>query len=73
MLRLVRRTEYHLFPKWAAMHCDMCDRYKKDVCHRKTITIGAKSGTVRTKFCDECAATVTKWSQPEEDNNRPRR
>jgi len=67
---LVRTTEYHLFPKLAAMHCDLCDRYKKDVRQRKTITIGSKSGTVRTKFCDECAATVTSWLQPKDRENQ---
>jgi uncharacterized protein YlaI len=45
------------------MHCDLCDRYKKDVRQRKVITVGLKSGTLRTKFCNECAATVTKWLQ----------
>lgn len=60
---LARTTEYHLFPKLAAMHCDLCDRYKKDVRQRKVITVGLKSGTLRTKFCNECAATVTKWLQ----------
>jgi hypothetical protein len=63
---LVRITEYHLFPKLAAMHCDECDRYKNDVRQRKVITVGMKSGTVRTKFCDECAATVAKRLQQED-------
>jgi hypothetical protein len=48
------------------MHCDLCDRYKKDVRQRKVITVGMKSGTLRTKFFDECAATVANWLQQEE-------
>jgi len=57
-----------------ATKCDMCGQHKESVRPRRVITIGLKSGTVRAKFCDECAATVTKWSQPkdEEDNNRQR-
>lgn len=66
MRLLVRMTEHHLFPKLAAIHCDLCDGYKKDVRQRKVITVGMKSGTLRTKFCDQCAATVTKWSQAKE-------
>jgi uncharacterized protein YlaI len=71
MRRLVRTTEYRLFPKLAAMHCDVCDRYKNDVRQRKVITVGMKSGTLRTKFCDECAATVTKQSQQGEQTRLP--
>ena len=66
MLRLVKLVEKQLFPKphaTAAMKCDMCGGHKESVCQRKVITVGLKSGTVRTKFCDECAATVTKWLQ----------
>jgi hypothetical protein len=52
----------------------MCGQHKESVRSRRRITIGVESGTVRWQFCDECAATVKKWSQPkdEEDNNRQR-
>ncbi|SRR6266478_9667796 len=57
-----------------ATKCDMCGQRKQSVRQRTAITIGLETGTVRTKFCDECAATVTKWSPPkdEEDNNQQR-
>jgi hypothetical protein len=52
------------------MKCDICGQQKESVRVRKVMTVGLKSGTVRSKFCDECAATVTKWY--EKDNNRQR-
>jgi hypothetical protein len=77
MLQLVKVVEKHLFPKAdgpAAMKCHMCGQHKESVHSRRRITIGLESGTVRWQFCDECAATVKKWSQPkdEEDNKRQR-
>ena len=39
--------------------CDRCGQHKQSVRSRTTITIGRESGTVRCKFCDECAAL---WS-----------
>jgi len=54
----------------ASMKCDMCGQHEKSVRPRKTITVGLRSGTVRTKFCDECAATVTKWLQPKDGQDQ---
>jgi len=58
----------------AALKCHMCGERKKSVRSRTTITIGLHSCTVRWQFCDECVAMVTKWSQPddEQDNDRQR-
>ena len=63
MIGLIRLVEKHLFAKAsekAALKCDMCGQHKESVRPRGVITVGLKSGTVRTKFCDECAATVAK-------------
>jgi uncharacterized protein YlaI len=63
---LVKLVEKRLFPQAAMMKCDLCGQHKESVRQRKVITVGMKSGSVRTKFCDECAATVTSWLQPED-------
>jgi len=41
-----------------ASKCDVCGQRKETVRPRTTVTVGAQSGTVRTKFCDQCAAMV---------------
>jgi hypothetical protein len=41
-----------------ATKCDLCGQRKESVRPRTLITVGSQSATVRTKFCDECAATV---------------
>ncbi len=38
--------------------CDSCGERTETVRQRKLITIGTNSGTVRAKFCDECAARL---------------
>jgi uncharacterized protein YlaI len=43
-----------------ATKCDLCGQHKKSVRPRTLITVGLRSATVRTKFCDECAAKVEK-------------
>jgi len=53
-----------------AIKCDICGQQKESVRVHKVMTVGLKSGTVRSKFCDECTATVTK--RYEKDNNRQR-
>jgi hypothetical protein len=50
-----------------ATKCDMCGRRKESVCQRRAITVGLETGTVRTKFCDECAATVAKQAKGSTD------
>jgi hypothetical protein len=40
--------------------CDLCGRCKENVRPRTQITVGLQSGTVRTKFCDQCATAVEK-------------
>ena len=62
---LVKLVEKRLFPQAARMKCDLCGQHKESVRQRKVITVGLRSGTVRTKFCDECAAVVTKWLKGE--------
>jgi hypothetical protein len=46
----------------------MCGQHKESVRQRKVITVGIESGVVRTKFCGECAATVSDWSRFEKQN-----
>jgi len=41
-----------------ASKCDLCGQHKESVRPRTTVTVGAQSGTVRTKFCDQCVAMV---------------
>jgi hypothetical protein len=53
-----------------ATKCDMCGQHKESVRSRTVITIGLNSGTVRWKFCDECAATVSEWSQPKDQEDK---
>ena len=38
--------------------CDLCGQHKESVRPRTTVTVGAQSGIVRTKFCDQCVAMV---------------
>src|SRR5262249_6608313 len=38
--------------------CDRCGQHKPTVRSRRVIEIGMQTGTVRAKFCDECAAIV---------------
>jgi hypothetical protein len=38
--------------------CDQCGERKETVRPRKTITVGLKSGVLRWKFCEECAANL---------------
>ncbi len=45
-----------------ASKCDLCGQRKEGVRAHTLITVGLQSGTVRTKFCDECAANVEKWN-----------
>ena len=54
-----------------ATRCDMCGQHQESVRPRRVITVGKKSGTVRTKFCDECAAVVTKWLEGEDTIESP--
>jgi hypothetical protein len=49
--------------------CDQCGERKERVRPRKTITVGLKSGILRWKFCEECAAKLTaEWLQSKEGN-----
>jgi hypothetical protein len=43
-----------------ATKCDLCGLRKESVRPRTLITLGMQSATVRTKFCDQCAAMVEK-------------
>ncbi len=54
-----------------ATRCDMCGQCQESVRPRRVSTVGKNSGTVRTKFCDECAAVVTKWLKGEETIQSP--
>jgi|GEM_PF-5867779 hypothetical protein len=38
--------------------CDLCGKHKPTVRQRKVATIGAVSRTIRSKFCDECVASI---------------
>jgi hypothetical protein len=40
--------------------CDRCRQHKPTVRSRRVIEIGMQTGTVRAKFCDECAAAIAK-------------
>ena len=54
-----------------ATRCDMCRQCQESVRPRTVSTVGKNSGTVRTKFCDHCAAVVTKWLKGENTIERP--
>jgi len=41
-----------------ASKCDLCGQHKGSVRPRTTVTVESQSGTVRTKFCDQCIARV---------------
>ncbi len=43
-----------------AAKCDKCGEHKQSVRSRRVITVGLKSGSVRTRFCNECAAMIAK-------------
>jgi hypothetical protein len=45
-----------------ASKCDLCGRRSETVRPRTLIAVGTQSGAVRTKFCDQCAATVKNWN-----------
>src|SRR5215469_10915229 len=51
--------------------CDLCGQRQESVRPRRVITVGKKSCTVRTKFCDQCAAVVTKWLEGEKTTESP--
>jgi len=57
----------------AATKCHMCGQHKESARSRRRITIGLKSGTVRWQFCDECAATLKKQSEPKDEDNNGQR
>jgi hypothetical protein len=59
------------FNKWLDPYddttCDQCWKRKETVRPRKTITVALKSGILRWKFCEECAAKLTaEWPQLKE-------
>src|SRR5262249_12829592 len=51
--------------------CDLCGQRRESVHPRRVVTVGRESGTVRTKFCDECAAVVAKWLKGEKNIESP--
>src|SRR5438477_204409 len=67
-------SEHDAPDPYDATKCHKCGQHKETMRSRRVITVGDKSGTVRWKFCDECAATLMKSFQPkdEEDNQRQR-
>jgi hypothetical protein len=52
-----------------ATKCDMCGQRKQSVRSRKIITVGAWSGTVRWKFCDECVVAISLQKLPKRPRN----
>jgi hypothetical protein len=56
---------------YEATRCDMCGQCQESVRPRRVSTVGKNSGTVRTKFCDQCAAVVTKWLEEEDTIELP--
>ncbi|HVI82616.1 MAG TPA: hypothetical protein VM717_07705 [Chthoniobacterales bacterium] len=54
-----------------ASKCDLCGQCGESVRPRRVVTVGRESGTVRTKFCDECAAVVAKWLSGEKTIESP--
>ena len=49
----------------------MCGQRQKSVRPRRVITVGKNSCTVRTKFCDQCAAVVKEWLGGEDTTQSP--
>jgi hypothetical protein len=43
-----------------AAKCDKCGEHKQTLRSRRAITVGLKSSTVWTKFCNEGAAMIAK-------------
>jgi hypothetical protein len=54
-------SDFNKSPDPNATRCDLCGQRQKSVRPRRVITVGKNSGTVRTKFCDQCAAVVKEW------------
>jgi hypothetical protein len=54
-------SDFNKSPDPNATRCDFCGQRQKSVRPRRVITVGKNSGTVRTKFCDQCAAVVKEW------------
>ena len=43
-----------------ASKCDLCGQRRESVRPRRRVAVGLQSGTVRTKFCEQCATAVEK-------------
>src|SRR5215470_8919617 len=54
-------SDFNKSPDPNATRCDLWGQHQKSVRPRRVITVGKNSGTVRTKFCDQCAALVKEW------------
>lgn len=64
-------SDFNKSPDPNATRCDLCGQRQKSVRPRRVITVGKNSGTVRTKFCDQCAAVVKEWLGGEDTTQSP--